>query len=269
MFIGWLRNNFFEELSLLEKEYETIDKALIRTTHASFPELCFGAYQKNELVGVITAYKFEKTVFVNNFYVQKNHLELANRLLAIVLKNVDLKEYRLIMLCETDLLKAIELKYEVYSKFTKYIYNGEAVAFNFTNATAKQINNDHYFEVARKIDFDVTNEHRYEYIAKDIMYNSSLRLATFNGFMHSYAVNKKFIKLSPWYMDREAFLDAEKLLRGVIYYRGLKKLFTTVPSGENEIIELLESYKFKKYKDYQLIYFGEKPEIRLESIYGF
>lgn len=269
MFIGWLRKGYFDDLSLLEEDYETIDKALIQSTHSNFPELCFGAYEKDKLVGIITAYKFEKTILVNSFYVKKDKLTLANRLLAIILRNIDLKEYTVSVMCEKNILENIELPYNVYAPFSKYVYSGEAVAFNFTTANAKQINNDNYFEIVRKIDFEVSGEKRFDYVTKDMLYASSLKLSTRNGFMHSYAVNKRYIKLSPWYMDRESYLEAEKLLRGVIYYRGLKKLYTIAPNEEKEVIELLLSYKFKKIQDFKLIYFGEKPNIRLESVYGF
>lgn len=108
-------------------------------------------------------------------------------------------------MCEKNILANVELSYNTYAKFGKYVYSGEAVAFNFTTANAKQINNDNYFENVREIDKEVTGENRFEYVTKDMLYASSLKLSTRNGFMHSYAVNKRYIKLSPWYMDREAF----------------------------------------------------------------
>jgi hypothetical protein len=89
-----------------------------------------------------------------------------------------------------------------------------------------------------------------------------------HGFLHSYVVNKRFIKISPWLMDSEAFIDAEKLLRGVLYYRGLKKIYAYAPSNEKEIIELYQSYKFKIDGDFKLMYLTELPDIKLENLYG-
>ena len=69
-------------------------------------------------------------------------------------------------------------------------------------------------------------------------------------------------------MNSETFLDAEKLLRGVLYYRGLKKIFAYAPKNEKEIVELYQSYKFEIDGDFKLMYLIEKPNISLENLYG-
>ena len=69
-------------------------------------------------------------------------------------------------------------------------------------------------------------------------------------------------------MQNESYLDAEKLLRGVLYYRGLKKIFAFIPKDIKEISELYESYKFKKDGNFSLLYLGEKPELKLENLYA-
>ena len=103
---------------------------------------------------------------------------------------------------------------------------------------------------------------------QDCVFSNSLKLSTDYGFLHSYVVNKRYIKISPWIMANEAFLDAEKLLRGVLYYRGLKKIFGFAPKNEKEIVDLYQSYKFEITGDFKLMYLNEKPNIRLENLYG-
>ena len=80
---------------------------------------------------------------------------------------------------------------------------------------------------------------------------------------------KSIVKLSPWIMVDEAFTDAEKLLRGVIYHRGLKRIISFIPKDVKEVVELYQSYNFELKEDYQLLYMNKKPNIHLESIYGF
>ena len=70
-------------------------------------------------------------------------------------------------------------------------------------------------------------------------------------------------------MADEAFLDAEKLLRGVIYHRGLKNLISFIPESISEIVDLYKSYNFEFKSGYKLMYKNKKPDIKLDSIYGF
>ena len=69
-------------------------------------------------------------------------------------------------------------------------------------------------------------------------------------------------------MANEAFLDAEKLLRGVLYYRGLKKIYGFAPIQEKEIVDLYQSYKFEINGDFKLMYLKDKPNIVLDNLYA-
>ena len=128
---------------------------------------------------------------------------------------------------------------------------------------------ENYNAVVKKLDKDALNEDRFDYIMKTLMKQSSLMLATQFGFQHSYALDKSNIKISPFIMVDEAFTDAEKLLRAVIYHRGLKTIISFIPKEAKEIVELYENYKFELKGGYSLLYKNEKPNINLESIYGF
>ena len=70
-------------------------------------------------------------------------------------------------------------------------------------------------------------------------------------------------------MVDEAFTDAEKLIRGVLYHRGLKTIVSFIPADVKEIVELYKSYKFEFVEDFGLLYINKKPTFNLDSIYGF
>jgi hypothetical protein len=148
------------------------------------------------------------------------------------------------------------------------MHSGEAVAFNFSNSTAKQVSGEHYEEVSKKVDKKVFNFRRDDYLKTDCVFSNSLKLSTGYGYLHSYVVNKRFIKISSWCMENEAFLDAEKLLRGVLYYRGLKKIYGYAPKNVKEIVDLYQSYKFKINGDFKLMYLRERPNIILDNLYA-
>ena len=146
---------------------------------------------------------------------------------------------------------------------------GISSSFNFSNATAKSISGENYLPIIKKLDKEALNEDRYTYITHIVSKQSSLLLATSFGFQHSYGINKNIIKISPWIMVDEAFTDAEKLIRGVLYHRGLKTIVAFIPSEVKEIVELYKSYKFEVVESFRLLYLNKKPKINLASIYGF
>ena len=161
-----------------------------------------------------------------------------------------------------------EYGFEIHSKFTKALYSGGGVAFNFPSSMAKSINNENYHQSMKILDAKAFSENRLEYL-NAMMKRTSLMLSTKFGYQHSYALNKNIIKISPWIMDDMAFDDAERLLRGVIYHRGLKKILSFIPSEVDEITKLYESYKFDLTNNLYLMYKNKKPTINLEMIYGF
>lgn len=161
-----------------------------------------------------------------------------------------------------------EFDFNIHSEFVRFMHSGDPVAFNFSNTHAKQVSIENYDEILKKLSSSVLNENVYDYFHKDCVFGNSLKLGTQSGILHSYVVNKRFIKISPWFMKSETFLEAEKLLRGVLYYRGLKKIYAYAPKEVKEITQLYESYKFKAEASFKLLYLGEKPQLRLENLYA-
>ncbi|QOY53788.1 hypothetical protein HUE87_07720 [Candidatus Sulfurimonas marisnigri] len=270
MFIGWIRKNSFsidlEEFS----SHVFIDKTLVTKTFEQNNSLCFGAYEQNKLVAFISATELEQTILINNFY-YTNEIDddIKKRIIKLLLNNLDTAIKPILVMSTKDEKEIlIEFDFNEYAKFKKAMYTGGAV-FNFSNATAKSISNENFIPILTSIDHKAFNENRVEYIKNNLLKQSSLILSTEFGYQHSYAINKSYIKISPWVMQSGAFSDAEKILRGIIYHRGLKKIFAFIPSDVEEITNLYESYKFDLSNEYSLMYLNSKPSIDLDMVYAF
>ena len=267
MFIGYLRNNFETACESLINNNILFDIELLKKTYETHPQYCFAAYKDEKIVGVISACIFEKHIYINVLEVLDEYKDVLKRLISLLIKNINSEN--LFFLVNENLYKELEsFEFKEYCDFVRYIHSGEAVAFNFSNSLAKQVSENDYVNVSKQIDKTTFNQDRSEYLSKNCTFSNSLNLATKSGFLHSYVVNKRYIRISPWLIKDEAFLDAEKLLRGVLYYRGLKKLFAYAPKDVEEITALYESYKFKKESTYKLLYMGEKPILKLDCIYA-
>lgn len=271
MFIGWIRKNSLKEDLKKFGEEVLLDENLLVNTINEDQSLCFGAYEDKELQGLITAFRFENSVLINNLYYKKDiDWEIIQRLLKILLDNLQEDEDSILFMANKAEKAVFEkFGFQTYSRFKKAVHSGAAIPFNFSSATAKSISNPAYLSTIKKLDHDAFKEERYDYITETCSKTSSLVLSTKFGFQHSYAINKNHIKISPWIMVDEAFTDAEKLIRGVLYHRGLKTLIAVIPSNVKEIRDLYESYKFQMRDNLFLLYLNKKPDINLESVYGF
>lgn len=240
MFVGYLRNNFEEEISDLLESDTLFELELLKKTYEIYPQYCFAAYESGKVVGVISAYEFEKHIFINVLSAMKAHKDVLIRLIKLLIQNS--RTMNIYVVVENSLVSYFEpFNFKEHSSFIRFLHSGEAVAFNFSNSIAKQVSGEDYENVSKRIDKEVFLDNREDYIKKDCTFSNSLKLSTQTGFLHSYVVNKRYIRISPWLMQSESYLDAEKLLRGVLYYRGLKKIFAYAPKGVNEITELYES----------------------------
>jgi hypothetical protein len=267
MFIGYLKNGFEDSLEELSNNNPLFDLELLKQTYNVYPQYCFAAYENSKIIGVLSAYSFDSYLYVNVIEVLDGYDDILKRLISLLTRNFP--NENILLLIESDKGQELEnLGFKTYSDFVRFVHSGEAVAFNFSNSTAKQVSGEHYDEIARKVDKKVFNVNRENYIKTDCIFSNSLKLSTGYGYLHSYVVNKRFIKISPWIMDNEAFLDAEKLLRGVLYYRGLKKIYGYAPKNVKEIIDLYQSYKFKIDENFKLMYLKDKPKIVLDNLYA-
>ncbi|HHB94790.1 MAG TPA: hypothetical protein ENK88_06565 [Campylobacterales bacterium] len=268
MFIGWIRKN---RLTADLQEFEAqkvIDKNLVLNSYEQNPTYSFGIYEGEKLLAIITAYDFNESVLINNFYALDGvNIDLKRRLVRLLLNNIDKDKTILILTNSEELDCFTKLGFKEYASFKQAIFSGGGVAFNFSNATAKSISSKNYQHSLKIYDYRAFKEDRFEYITTVIMKQSSLMLSNDFGYQHSYALNRSLVKISPWIMQSEALSDAEKFIRGVIYHRGLKKIIAFIPDIK-EIVDLYKSYRFELVDGYQLLYLGYKPTIDLEMVYG-
>ena len=189
MFIGYLKNDFEENLADLLHQNTLFDLALLKQTYLVFPEYCFAAYEKSKIVGVISAYVFEKYIYINVLEVLNKYKDVFLRLVSLLLKNVPNKNVVLLVQNEQS-INLKDLGFKDGFDVVRLIHSGEAVAFNFSNSTAKQVSGEFYDEVSQRIDRKVYHQNRDDYIKRDCVFSNSLKLSTMHGFLHSYVVNK-------------------------------------------------------------------------------
>lgn len=190
-------------------------------------------------------------------------------MIGLLLKNITSNEKDILFLAYNEEKAFFEhYGFKVVSSFAKATYTGGA-HFNFTNATAQSINSNNFIPTIKKYDTLYFSEDKSDYLLHHCMKNSSLIFSTLYGYQHSYALDKSIIKISPFIVDKEVFSDAEKLLRGVIYHRGLKKIIAFFPSKVEEIKKMYEKYNFSLDTSYSLLSKGNSINIDLESVYGF
>jgi hypothetical protein len=270
VFVGWLRKGSFEsDLEEFSKDV-VVDKNLIKNSVENPRNISFGAYEKDRLVGFLTSHDFDKAVMINGFYyLDSGKEDVVKRLLAIFLDNINIDKTILFMSRKDEIENFLNLGFKMYAKFYKALYSGGADGFNYSTAIARSISSQNYLQTLRQVDFFAYEEDRFEYITRYVMKDSSLMFASNRGYQHSYGVGKNLVKISPWVVDEFSFMDAENMMKGLIYHRGLKKIFSFVPSDIKEIVDLYKSYKFEFVEEYTLIYLNDKPKYDLNMIYAF
>jgi hypothetical protein len=266
MFVGWIRKGSFEEELTKLSQAVVLDKNLIEKTAGQ--NLAFGAYDGDELVATITLYKFETHLLINNF-VYSEHLDdtFKERLIKVLLNNIYEEKPIMVLASEREQKLFKAFGFEKYADVSKALYSGGS-SFNFSNSMAKSISGENYPQTVNRIDRAAYGESRLNYLNHMLIKSSSLIQGSASGYQHSYALNRSIVKISPWIMDDAAFSDAEKMMRGVIYHRGLKRLVAFIPSKVEEIVDLYRSYKFELEEGYQLMVKSGKLDINLEMIYG-
>jgi hypothetical protein len=269
MFVGWIRRNTFRQDIEKFSQKVLIDKSVVLNGFDN-GALIFGAYDNHQLIAFVMLYELEGFYMLNGFYYNEDvSPEIKSRLLKILFNNLYDEERTVLVLAykeEMDLLCSVG--FEPLHPFTRATYSGANVAFNFSNAMAKSITRENYTSTVQSLNKRALGDDMMEYINKNIFKSSSLILSTEFAYQHSYALNKSLIKISPWIGEDGAFDDMEKLMRGVIYHRGLKKIFTFIPKKVSSIVELYKSYKFDLEGEYYLMYKNRKPNIDIEMIYG-
>ncbi|MEA1919269.1 MAG: GNAT family N-acetyltransferase [Campylobacterota bacterium] len=273
MFIGWLK---FANVNDIVKVAEDVgwlaDGYHLKLMMMHSPHLAYGAYEDGQLIGVIMAIEFEHTAQIKYFMMKPTYQKqgYGKRLFETLLGALK-TDYRSVYIHANPKLVPFFEQYgfEVKTEVGRFLNVGKVPPFNFTNAHAKELDGTNFENVISKIDFETFGENRLDFLLDEMERNSSLKFTQPNGFQHSSVVNARAVYLGPWQVRDGYDEEAEKMMRGVLYFRGLKKVFADVPLINTKAVELFKSYHFEKKTTFVHMSLGVTCNVKFENIYSF
>jgi len=273
MFIGWLKFADVAELTHIAQETQwLLDGYHVKLMMMHAPHLCYGAYDEGELVGAIMAIPFETSAMIKYFMVKPTHQKQGiGKRLFTTLFGVLKEEHPSLYLHVLPELEPFFTRYGFTTivEVGRFINVGKVPPFSFTNAQAKELESGNFDATLRKIDFETFGEDRMEFMLDEMERNSSLKFTLPNAFQHSSVINPRGVYLGPWQCRRGWEAEAEKMIQGVLYFRGLKKIFTDVPLTNTTAVALFEKYHFHQKGTFLHMTYGEYRPIKFETIYAF
>jgi len=272
MFIGWLK---FADVSELVKIAETVgwlaDGYHIKLMMMHSPHLCYGAYEEGKLIGAIMSIGFTETAQIKYFMVRPEYQKqgIGRRLFQTLLGVLE-NDFRKIYLHANPALVPFFEQYgfERNMEVGRYVNVGKVPPFNFTNAHAKELDGGNFESAIAAIDLETFGENRLEFLLDEMERTSSLKFTLPNGFQHSSVVNARHVYLGPWQVREGHDDEAEKMMKGVLYFRGLKKVIADIPLGIKAVVELYENYHFQQKQTFVHMSKGGSS-VRFENIYAF
>lgn len=273
MYIGWLKYvDVPELLKIAEETGWLVDGYHVKLMMMHAPHLCYGAYDDGVLIGAVLAIEYEVSAMIKYFMVKPSYQKqgIGKRLFTTlfgVLKN----EHPSIYLHANPQLKSFFEKSGFVSvmEVGRFLNVGKVPPFSFTNAQAKELDGGNFDAIIRKIDFETFGENRINFMLDEMERNSSLKFALPNSFQHSSVINVRGVYLGPW-QCREGFEEeAEKMMQGVLYFRGLKKVLADVPLGNTKAVDLYERYHFQQKGAFLHMVYGVDRHVKFENIYAF
>jgi GNAT superfamily N-acetyltransferase len=273
MFIGWLKFADVSELVKISEELGwLLDGYHVKLIMMHSPHLCYGAYEDGKLVGAVMAIEFEKSAMIKYFMVEKSYqkLGIGKRMFETLFGTLKADYECIYIHANPDLVPFFQM-YGFKSKMEvgRFINVGKVPPFNFTNAHAKELDGSNFESVIAKIDKETFNENRMDFLLDEMERNSSLKLALPNGFQHSSIVNARSVYLGPWQVRKGFEDEAEKMMRGVLYFRGLKKVVADVPLNMKHVVDLYERYHFQSKQRFVHMVYGKSNDVSFENIYAF
>ncbi len=273
MFIGWLKYADVAELAKIAEESGVLlDGYHIKLMMMHAPHLCYGAYEEGSLVGAAVGVVYEKSASVKYFMVRPSHqnLGIGRRLFEMLLGALQ-NEAPCLSLRSTAQMRPF---FEGYGFATaaevgRFLNVGKVPPFSFTNAQAKELDGGNFDAVLRRLDYETYGEDRSALLFDEMERNSSLKFALPNSFQHSSVINARGVYLGPWEC-REGFEEeAEKMMRGVLYFRGLKKVIADVPLQNRAATDLYERYHFQRKETFYHMTRGAGETVKFGNIYAF
>ena len=272
MFIGWLKFSDVNELVQISEEVGCLmDGYHVKLMIMKTPYLCYGAYDEGNLIGAIMAVNFEKSSMIKYFLVKKSYQKqgIGKRLFETLFRALQ-GDRPQINIHTTPELEPFFNRYGLNKQMDigRFLNVGKVPPFNFTNAHAKELDSSDFESIVKKIDKQTFNENRLEFLFEEMDRNSSLKFTLPHGFQHSSVINSRYVHLGPWQVLEGYEEEAQKMMRGVLYFRGLKKIIADVPLGVDKVVKLYESYHFQK-KQHLILMSNMTSDVHFENIYAF
>jgi len=273
MFIGWLK---FRDVSNLVEIADNggwlVDGYHMKLMMMHSPHLCYGAYDGEKLVGAIMAIEFSHSAMIKHFAVAKEYQKqgIGKRLFETLLGSLK-SDYESIYIHAQPEMVAFFERYDFVAKMDvgRFVNVGKVPPFNFTNAHAKELDGENFESIIAQIDKETFDEDRTEFLYDEMDRNSSLKFTLPNGFQHSSVVNARHVYLGPWQVRAGHEAEAEKMMRGVLYFRGLKKVVADIPLDVKHVVDLYKQYHFEQRGKFVHMVRGKGKNVKFDNIYAF
>lgn len=272
MFIGWLKFADVSKLvSIADEVGWLVDGYHVKLMMMHSAHLCYGAYEEGELVGAVMAIEFENSAMIKYFMVSSRYQRggVGKRLFETLIGSLSGKYQNIYIHANPDMVSFFE-RYGFESKMEvgRFVNVGKVPPFSFTNANAKELDSENFESVISKIDKETFGENRMDFLLDEMQRNSSLKFTLPNSFQHSSVVNARNVYLGPWQVREGHDDEAVKMMQGVLYFRGLKKVVADIPLGVKHVVDLYEKYNFEKKQHFVHMVRG-KSSVKFENIYAF
>lgn len=273
MFIGWLKFGDVAELTKISEETGwLLDGYHVKLMMMHSPHLCYGAYDEGVLVGAIMAIEFETSAMIKYFMVKPSHQRqgIGRRLFSTLFSVLQVEHPSLYLHANPQLETFFQsFGFKSVMKVGRFLNVGKVPPFSFTNAQAKELDGGNFDATIRRLDGETFGEDRMGFMIDEMERNSSLKFALPNSFQHSSVINARGVYLGPW-QCRVGFEDeAEKMMQGLLYFRGLKKVLADVPLDNANAVDLFKKYHFEQKGTFIHMCYGEPRNIKFENIYAF
>lgn len=266
--VVWFREDLIPSfVAEAQKEGWLIDEFELKKTIERFKTSSFALLVDGVLAGGITTYSHEKTAWIGNFLVFKQHRKkgYGKRLFETALKALWDKET--IFLNANPLLRKFYRNYGfnehidvIRLKSRKELLNRNFTGFGDTEQKSLP-------QIALKLDAEFFGEDRGVMIAEDLASKSSIYFATQNGFLHSRMVGGAAF-VGPFLVRSGAYLDAERMFREFLHFRGMKEIYVDVPKID-DILSFFIGYGFEESSRTIQMSRGVDMMIEYENIYSF
>lgn len=229
-------------------------------------DLAFGAFIKNECVGVITGALHVKSAWISHFIVnpQYRNRGIGRGLFEHLLKILQNERSEIWLHAACEMVP-------FYSKYGfKKVQTIQR--YSYENQTSFYFEPYQFLEKPRltqkihELDTKAFKENRKEYLKHSFAHPSSLVLANLRGFLHSRMMDKKYLFIGPFVA--EDYENANYLLKGLLFYRGSKPMVVDL-NQNSQAAELFESFGFQpKGQTIQMVK-NQEDILDYEKIYAY